>query len=316
MSFKPFIPTFDKEAIFNYKYKFTVFTPIYNAQNTIDRVHQSLLKQSFKDFEWLIINDGSSDESHDVIENLLNKSPIAINYVNNKVNRHKIACFMDAIQIANGEFLLTLDADDECVPQALEIFNEEYNAIPEQLKSSTIAVTGLCVDQIFKPIGNSYPTDPYYSNTFETYAINNIKGEKWGFTKTNILKGIIYSEEFINNGYMPEGLIWNLLAVEGFKTKYVNKILRIYYLDNENSISSSSQSKIALGSATQYISNFNWFFNEFFFKTPLFFFKNLYFLLRMSKHLDYNLKTYTTSINSFTINIFFVLLWPVRKFIK
>lgn len=316
MNFRSLTPNFEKEARLNFKYKFTVFTPVYNAQNTIERVHQSLLKQTFKDFEWLIINDGSSDQSDQVIQFIIKTSPITISYVNNKVNKHKIACFMEAIQIANGELLLTLDADDECVPKALEIFNEEYNSIPEHLKSSTIAVTGLCVDQYNTSIGDSYPTDPYYSNTFDTYAINNIKGEKWGFTKTNVLKGINYSDKFITNGYMPEGLIWNLLAVQGFKTKYINKVLRIYHLDNENSISSSSQSKLALGSASQYIANFNWFFNKSFFKAPVFFFKNLYFLLRVSKFLDFRLKTYTRSINSFIISLLFVLLWPIRKFLK
>lgn len=316
MNFRSFTPTFNKEATLSFKYKFTVFTPVYNAQNTIDRVHQSLLNQTFKDFEWLIINDGSSDQSDQAIQSIIKNSHININYVNNKVNKHKIACFMEAIKIANGEFLLTFDADDECVPKALEIFNDEYNSIPEQLKSSTVAVTGLCVDQHNNSIGDSYPTDPYYSNTFETYGVNNIKGEKWGFTKTNILKGINYSNKFIENGYMPEGLIWNLLSVEGFKTKYINKVVRIYYLDTENSISSSSQLKVALGSASHYIANFNWFFNKFFFKAPIFFFKNLYFLLRVSQYLEFNLKTYTTSINSLIVKFFFITLWPFRKFLK
>ena len=316
MSFRQFIPTYSNETKSDFKFRFTVFTPVYNAQNTIDRVHKSLLKQTFTDFEWLIINDGSSDQSDSVIQSIIETSPLTINYINNKTNKHKIACFMDAIQLAKGEFLLTFDADDECVPNALEVFDDEYNTIPEHLKSSTCAVTGLCIDQNNHLVGDSYPTDPYYSNTFKTYAIDNIQGEKWGFTKTNVLRGIKYTEAFISHGYMPEGLIWSLLAQQGYQTKYINKVLRIYYLGIENSISSSAQEKVALGTISQYVSNFNWFFENSFYKAPKFFLKNLYFLLRASKYLDFNLKNYTTSIDSFVIKFFFVLLWPFRKFLK
>ncbi|WP_047546300.1 glycosyltransferase family 2 protein [Psychroserpens sp. Hel_I_66] len=314
MNFRKLIPLYTNPANFDYLHKFTVFTPVYNAESTIERVHQSLLNQNFKDFEWLIINDGSKDKSHEVISKIIEHSPLKINYVNNAKNQHKMACFLQAVNFAKGEFLLTFDADDECVPEALEVFNNEYLSIPSSEKSIVSAVTGLCIDQNGNPIGSKFPTNPYFSNTFKSTAIDKITGEKWGFTKTNVLKGIVFEDEFIHNGFMKEGIIWNLLAKEGFKTKYINKTLRIYHLNVENSISSASKRNTALGSVIQNIVNFNWFFNSYFFKSPIFFLKNLYFLLKSATHLDFQLKNYIDAIDSFIVRFFLIILWPFKRF--
>lgn len=298
------------------KHRFTVFTPVYNAQNTIMRVHDSLISQTFTDFEWLIINDGSTDNSDKVITNIILNSNLNINYVSNPKNNHKMACFMQAIDLSKGEFFLTLDADDECIPTSLEVFNKEYNEIPEQLKDKTIAVTGLCQDQYGNMIGDKFQKEPYFSDPFKIVALEKIKGEKWGFTKTTILKGVIYDESFIKNGFMSEGIIWTLLAKEGYQTKYFNKVLRIYNVGVENSISASEPAKTALGTALLNIAFFNWFFTSYFFRSPVFFLKNLYFLLRESNYLPFNLNTYIISLESRTIKFLIVLLWPFRKFFK
>ena len=316
MTFRDFFPEFIGKAPKTFKHRFTVFTPVYNCEDTIERVYKCLLNQTFKDFEWLIINDGSTDHSHNVISSIVNDASIKINYINNANNQHKMGCFMQAIDLADGEFFLTFDADDECADEALEVFNNEYNSIPEEMKTHISAVTALCVNQHGKQIGDAYPTQPYFSTTFESYVIDKVLGEKWGFTKTNVLRQISYSQAFISNGFMPEGLIWNLLALNGYKTKYINTPLRIYYVGLGNSITSSGFKKTALGNATQYIANFNWFLSSYWYKAPKFFIKNLYFLLRVSKYLDFNLNNYITSIDSYIIKFFFVLLWPIRKYLK
>lgn len=316
MNFKNLIPRYIQLKPKEFKFRFTVFTPVFNAEHTIARVHKSLKSQTFDNFEWLIINDGSTDNSHDIIQKITSETSINLRYFKNNENKHKMACFVQAIDLAEGEFFLTLDADDECLENSLEIFNKAYNSIPSDLKAKIIAVTGLCKNQYGYQIGDNYPKQPFYSNTFKTYAIHNISGEKWGFTKTNILRNIGYDEAFINNGFMPEGLIWNLLSKEGFETKYINKILRIYYTGLENSISSSGIKNMALGSAVQYIANFNWFFNSSFFNAPVFFIKNLFYLVRISNFLDFNLKNYITSIDSLIIKFLFLLLWPIRKYLN
>ncbi len=316
MNFRNLIPSYETRVDSYYPYTFTVFTPAYNAENTILRVHKSLINQTFKDFEWLIINDGSTDGTHKVITEIISNSPLKINYVHKIKNQHKMACFMEAVQISQGKFLLPFDADDECVPESLQIFNDEYLSIPKNLQSKVSAITGLCIDQDGNRIGQGYPSDPYFSNTFKSHAIDNISGEKWGFTKTDVLKGVVYEGDFISNGFMQEGIIWNLLAKEGYITKYINKVLRIYHLDVENSISSAPKNKNALGAVMQNIVNLNWFYKDYFFKAPVAFLKYLYFLLKNSAYLDFNLKNYLLALDSNVVKILFVILWPFRKLLK
>lgn len=316
MDFRKLIPSYKTQLDCEYQYTFTVFTPTYNSAKTLERVHNSLVRQTFKDFEWLVINDGSTDNTTDIMAIIRQDSPLQINYVNNKKNKHKMATFMESVKLAKGKFLLTFDADDECVPEALQIFNDEYMSIPERLKPKVAAVTGLCINQHGTEIGQRFPSEPYFSNTFKTYAIDQISGEKWGFTKTDVLKGLVYEDEFVNSGFLQEGIIWNLLAKEDFITKYINKIVRIYHVDIEDSISSAPKQNNALGGVVQHIVNFNWFFNDHFLKTPIYFLKNLYFLLRNASYLNLSLKDYLKAIDSVLVRIVLIILWPFRKLFK
>lgn len=313
MNLKELIPTYQKIKEQNYKHTFTVFTPVFNCENTINRVHESLINQTFKDFEWLIINDGSTDNSHEVIRELVKTSILDINYVNNTKNQHKMSCFVQAISLAEGEFLLTFDGDDECLPNALQTFKDEYNNIPEGLKEKVSAITGLCQDQFGNSVGRLFPSDPYYSNTFKSHAIDAIHGEKWGFTKTSILKGINVNPQILGKGFIPESLIWTLIAKEGYVTKYINKILRIYHVGVDESLSSMSLQKRAYGSTLNCIAGFNWFFTSNYYKAPKFFLKNLYVLLRASKYLPYKLTDYLKAIDSSFIKFMLTVLWPFRK---
>ncbi|NNL81331.1 MAG: glycosyltransferase family 2 protein [Flavobacteriaceae bacterium] len=316
MDFRALIPDYIDQEPGTYDFKFTVFTSVYNAEATIERTHESLLNQSLTDFEWLVINDGSTDNTDAVMNKLVASSPLKIHYVNNPLNKHKMSCFLQAVKLAKGQFFLTFDADDQCMPEALQVFNEEYESIPDDKKENVIAVTGLCIDEHGNKVGDDYPSSPYYSDPFEIYAIDKIDGEKWGFTLTDKLRGVHYKPEFFDHGYIPEGLIWNVLGMQGFKTKYINKVLRTYHIGIENSISNSPLAKTAVGSTINYLANINWFFENYWFKTPLFFLKNLYYILRFSNYQPYRRRCYTKSIDPGIMKILFTLLWPFRSLVK
>ncbi len=317
MNFKDLMPFYKKQLPKSYNYKFTVFTPVFNCEKSIEKVHDSLLNQTYKDFEWLIINDASTDSSHDVITQLIKTSPLTIQYINNKVNKHKMSCFIQSIELARGEFLLPLDGDDECYANALEIFNTEYDEIPNDLKPKVAAVTVLCIDQYGNRLGELFPEDPFYCNTFDAQIKKQIIGEKWGFTKTDVLRSITINPSMLNYGFIPESVIWNTVARNGFLTKCVNKTLRIYYVGVENSIMNSPMtSRTAFGTVLHGLSLYNWFFKSYFFKSPIFFLKSLYVTLRSSTYLKYPLNVYLKAIDSYSIKFAVVVLWPFRKFLK
>lgn len=313
MQLKTSIPYIEQLPQIEFKYRFTVFTPVYNGAETIERVFKSLNSQTFLDFELVIINDGSEDNSNEKIIELLKDASFPVNYINNKINKNKMSCFFEAIKEAKGEFLLPFDADDECIADALKILETEYTNIPEHLKPQISGVTALCRDQNNEMVGDEFPEDPFYSNSFESNNLHKIRGEKWGFTKTSILKGIHINEELFGKGLIPESTIWYLISKNNYLTKYVNKPLRIYYTDTPGSLSTPNYKKNALGAVVHSIASINWFQKKYLLKTPKFFLKRLFVLLRSSNYLDFKKADYLTSLDSGFIRNLCFLLWPLRR---
>lgn len=316
MTLKDLIPEFQKTKPMSYEYRFTIFTPVYNRANTIERVFKSLENQTFKDFELIIINDGSTDNSHKVISELKEASRLNITYVNNNKNKHKMACYFQAIKLAKGEFLLPLDSDDACTYDALAIFNNEYENIPQELKPKISGVTCLCKDQNGNLIGSKFKKQPYFSNAFMRQLEHAEATEKWGFTKTDILRNIQINENLYSRGYIPEGIIWELIAREGFKTKFTNDILRIYYLDTVNAISIQNHKNDAFGMAIYSLCILNWFYKDYLHKAPMLFVKRVFTLLRAASFLKFNYMDYIQSIESISIRILFTVGWPIKSLFK
>lgn len=313
MNLKKYLPKFSEIKDISFEYKFTVFVPVYNAALTVQRAFNSLNAQTFRDFEVIIINDGSTDNSHEIISQLLLNSTFEAVYINNTINKHKLGCILEAVEIARGEFFLILDADDECLPQALETFYTEYLNIPSDVKDKISGVTCSCVDQNGNLVGDSFPEHPLYTNSFDKKVYYNIKGEKWGFNKTNILKSINIDPEVFGKGLIPESYLWFFIAKQGFTTKYINKTLRIYYIETGgNSLSSLGYEQKAFGMAMFSLAFINWFQAKHFKKAMRHFFMRLYSLLKASKYLDFRLKEYVAAIDNYVLKAMFAGLWPFR----
>ncbi len=313
MSLKDLLPTYKKHEAISFKYTFTVFTPVYNRADTLARVFKSLNAQTFRDFELVMINDGSTDNSHEVALELMKTANFEINYINNDKNQHKMACFMEAIDVAKGEFILPFDSDDACVADALAVFKEEYDSIPSDKKSNISAVTCLCKDQFGNLVGEEFPVSPHYSNTFKQKLNYPNASEKWGFTKTEVLRGIQINPAIFSHGLIPESLIWELIAKQGFETKYVNKILRTYYIGTPNSLSIQNHKKDALGMAVYSLSILNWYYKSYLTKGPKLFAKRVYTLLRASQYLDFSLTQYQQVIQSRILKFCFTIGWPFKR---
>lgn len=313
MDLKKYLPEFNEMKNLSYNYQFTVFVPVFNSAKTLHRVFNSLNAQTFKNFEVIIINDGSTDNSHEVIDAFLHSCSFEVTYINNEVNKHKMGCLMEAVKAARGEFFMILDADDECSPDALEVFYNEYMSIPLELKPSVSGVTCCCLDQNGALIGDRFPEDPFFHNSFDKNVYRNIKGEKWGFNKTSILKGITINEDVFGRGLIPEGYIWFLIASKGYITKYINKTLRIYYTNSEHNLSSLGYDKKAFGMAVYAIAFINWF-HEKHLKTAMkHFLMRVYSLLKASKHLEFSFTDYYYSIDSYMLKVVFTISWPFRR---
>ncbi len=217
----------------------TVVTPTYNREKLLVRVWNSLQKQTYKNFEWIVIDDGSMDNTRELIAEWKKKSPFNIIYEYQE-NSGKHIAVNRAVEMAKGKWIVIADSDDSFREDAFEILISEYYKIPEKERDEFKGITCRCYNEEQNGIlGDDFPNDKYVIDCKEDdfkYKLH-IKGELWGITKTEIMKEnpfpIIEGIKFF-----PESIIWDSIAKK-YKTRYINEPLRYYFRDAENSITTS-----------------------------------------------------------------------------
>ena len=95
----------------NPKRGITIFTPTFNRATTLPRLYESLVRQSCGEFEWLIVDDGSSDGTKKLVESYIQENKISINYIY-KVNGGKHTAINVGLKNAAGEYFFCVDSDD------------------------------------------------------------------------------------------------------------------------------------------------------------------------------------------------------------
>jgi glycosyltransferase involved in cell wall biosynthesis len=205
---------------------FTVFTPTFNRRDTLHRVYESLRAQTFRNFEWLVIDDGSADGTEFLIRVWESEANFPIRYCY-QLNSGKHIAFNRAIEMAKGELFLPLDSDDECLTTALERLAHHWGCIPADRKSSYSGITVLCQNETGQILGTEFPQPIMDSNPIEMFAKYHMKGEKWGFHRTELLREYPFPD-FPQEKFMAEALVWNRIGRK-YQIRYINEPLRIYH---------------------------------------------------------------------------------------
>jgi glycosyltransferase involved in cell wall biosynthesis len=207
---------------------FTVFTPAYQRASELHRVYDSLTAQTFRDFEWLVVDDGSTDGTGEIVRRWAAEADFPIRYVRQE-NQGKHVAWNRGVEEAEGELFLALDSDDACVPEALERFHHHWTSIPERERAHFSAVTALCIDQNGDLVGTRFPHDVTDSDPLEIRYRHKVTGEKWGFHRTDVLREFPFPV-VAGKPYVSETVVWDKIA-HRYRTRYVNEPLRIYYID-------------------------------------------------------------------------------------
>jgi glycosyltransferase involved in cell wall biosynthesis len=95
----------------------SVVMPVYNVELYVAESIESILNQTFTDFEFIIINDGSTDKTAEIVA--IYKDP-RIKFIDYQINRKKIACLNESLKIAKGKYIAIMDGDDISLPSRLE----------------------------------------------------------------------------------------------------------------------------------------------------------------------------------------------------
>ena len=116
---------------------FTVFTPTHDRAHTLVRVFSSLKAQTFRSFEWVIVDDGSTDKTETLVRSWISAVDFSISY-HRQPQGGKHRATNRGVALAKGALFLTLDSDDACVPTALERLYHHWSQIPADDRAGTI----------------------------------------------------------------------------------------------------------------------------------------------------------------------------------
>ena len=199
----------------------TVFTPTYNREKLLIRLYSSLCKQKYKNFEWIIVDDGSTDQTENKVKKFLTENKIKkIRYFKQQ-NSGKHVAFNMAIEKSKGELFICVDSDDYLTDDALDNIIQYYNKY-----KMTKKICGLVFQKgysINQRINKKYKDLEFIEN-YNNYIINNeFKGDKCEVFITNILKKYRFPV-FKNEKFLSEGFLYSKIGRE-YNYVFIDKII-------------------------------------------------------------------------------------------
>jgi glycosyltransferase involved in cell wall biosynthesis len=206
---------------------FSIIIPVFNKENFISYTLKSVLEQSYVDFEIIVINDGSWDESETKILSIQDEK---IRYYKNE-NQGVAKTRNFGISVANGEFICFLDADDYWHPSFLKTFHK----YTQELKNEKVFSCAIEIETRNKTINANY-----------SFPINK-DFEILDYFKASIKEAVLWTSSvcihksvFDEIGVFDEQLkisedtdLWIRIGLQ-YKIVFINKILARYVFDNQS----------------------------------------------------------------------------------
>ncbi len=199
----------------------TIFTPAYNRKNTLPRLYESLKRQSDKDFEWLIVDDGSKDGTDKLIKNYKKENILNIRYFYQE-NGGKQRAVNNGVKMAEGNYFFIVDSDDYLSDDAVSIIKKYSASLPENFGGMVFRKIPISQE------GKIVFTEKYIdSNPIDIVFKYNILGDKGEIFKTDILRKFPFPE-ISGEKFVPEGYIWNKIG-KCYNLRYID--FGIYYFE-------------------------------------------------------------------------------------
>lgn len=201
----------------------TIFTCTYNREAYLVNLYHSLQKQDNKDFEWLVIDDGSTDSTQVFISEIIEQET-EFNIIYEKFpNGGKHRAINRGMPYVNGEYVFLVDSDDELTEDAVHNIQSWISTIKGN--KGLAGVAGLRAFRNGKIIGGvpKIKNDYIDASNVERrkYRLLNDKAEIY---RTDILKKYPFPE-FEGEKFLAEGIVWNRIAKEGYQLRWFPKVI-------------------------------------------------------------------------------------------
>jgi glycosyltransferase involved in cell wall biosynthesis len=216
----------------------SVFTPSYNRAGKLHRVFTSLLKQTLTDFEWIIVDDGSVDDTKAVVEKFIQEQPsFKIRYFF-QPNAGKHIAINKGLELATGEWFHIADSDDELEPNTLEVFMKTWENIPDERKELFCGICACCKDQYGNRISDAVPNGTFDGSFRDMFYKHHFRKEAFMINKTAIMREFPFPEH-LRNFYFPEAITWRKMT-DKYMLRFISNEMRIYYIEEEHSLMSGT----------------------------------------------------------------------------
>lgn len=205
--------------------KITVFTPTFNRGYIIENLYHSLQRQSYQDFEWILVDDGSTDKTEELVRMFMSEDNFfPIQYIKVE-NGGKHRAINKGVALAKGQLFMIVDSDDYLTDNALERIVDVEEGIPSDRKNE---FAGVCGNRGYSPdkeVGGSFQGDVLDITTLEQQKYG-IYGDKAEVFYTDVLKRYPFPE-FKGEKFLTESVVWDRIAFDGYKLRYFNEIVYI-----------------------------------------------------------------------------------------
>ena len=206
-----------------FHHKITVFTPTYNRAYILENLYRSLQRQSCTDFEWLIVDDGSADNTRELVQVWQQEgNPFPIRY-HKQENGGKCRAINKGLELAEGRLFLNVDSDDYLTDDAVEKVLSWESQLPADGKFCAVA-GNLGIGPRETP-NTPLPGEYYDGNAFDRYGI--VEGERAFAFYTEIHRRYLYPD-CPGEKFMTEAVAWNRMAHDVYRIRFYNDIIWIY----------------------------------------------------------------------------------------
>lgn len=185
----------------------TIFTPAYNRAHTIDRTYQSLIRQTCKDFLWLIVDDGSTDGTKKLVEGWIRENKIPISYIYQE-NQGMHGAHNTAYKNITTELNTCIDSDDWMPHDAVE---KIINVWKEHRHENYAGIIGLDQTADGNLIGTNFPEN-LKETTLQGFYEAGGQGDKKLVYRTDIIKQ--YPEYPLFKGERYVGLAYKYMLID------------------------------------------------------------------------------------------------------
>jgi glycosyltransferase involved in cell wall biosynthesis len=201
----------------------TIFTPTYNRAHLLHKLYNSLERQSLVAFEWLIVDDGSSDTTEQVVNEFIALGRLNIRYVR-QANGGKHRAINTAVKLARGEYLFIVDSDDYLADNAVERIMHHISSVKHDPMNA--GVCGLKVYENGHDVGGNKPFGVIDSDSIGFRETLHMKGDMAEIWNTEVLRKYPFPE-FPGEKFISEAIVWNRIALDGYKLRYFYEPLYI-----------------------------------------------------------------------------------------